>query len=71
MDAWDPGVEAEGGEDAEDEKYNASGVVVAGEHVDGCHEAEDNVEDAAYPDELLRESACDPEVGITEHDRSH
>jgi len=53
--AGDPGDEADDGEDGEEEENDAAGVVFAVEHVDGRCEAEDDVEDAGDPDELLGE----------------
>lgn len=69
--ARNPGVEAEGREDGENKEDDASRVVAARKHVDGCDEAKNDVEDSRYPDKLLGECACNPHVSKAEDDGRH
>lgn len=67
---WNAGNPADEGDDheyGEEEKDNATGPVVPRQHVNGGDEAEDDVEDAGDPNELLGECAGQPDVGIAEN----
>lgn len=67
-DAGDPGDEEDNVEDGKDQKDDAAGVVLARQHVDCRGEAEDDVQDAGDPDELLGEDARERDVDGTEDD---
>lgn len=61
-DAADPGDESDDHENDEDQKDNAAGVVPSFQHVDGGHQAPDDVQDAGEPNDLLREEAYQDKV---------
>lgn len=69
-DPRDPGVEAERQEAAEDEKDNGGGVVLDNKVINRGADGEDDVENAGYPDEGLREEASEPDV-CKRKDESH
>lgn len=48
-DAWDPGDEAEDGEGAKNEEDDATRVVFAREHIYGCDEAPDDIQNSCNP----------------------
>jgi len=63
-DSRDPRDKAENVEDGEEEEDDAAGPVVAGEHVDGCCETEEDVQDTGDPDKLLCENPREPHIGV-------
>lgn len=69
-DAWDPGYEADDGENGEEEEDDSTGIIFARQHVDGRYETEDDVENSSDPDELLCKLPCKPYVDITEDNRN-
>ena len=56
-------------EDAEDQKDDTARPILAREEVDGCRKAEDDVEYARNPNELLGEGTSQPNISITKHNR--
>jgi hypothetical protein len=57
------------GEDAEDQKHNAAGPVLATEIVYRRRKPKNNVENPRNPDELLRERARKPHISIAKNKR--
>lgn len=41
------------------------------DHVNGCDEAKDNIQDASDPDKLFRKNARQPDVAVAEYERDN
>ena len=65
--AWNPADKADYVEDAEQQENDTARPVATREHVESRDKPEDDVEDTGDPNELLREGACCPHVGVTKN----
>lgn len=63
--AWDPADKADHIEDAEQQEDNTARPVATRKHIESCDKSKDDVEDTGDPNELLREGARSPHVGVT------
>ena len=61
-DPRDPADEANDAEDREDDEHDCGAIVVSDEVIYRCADAQYDLHDACYPDELFRERSCSEEI---------
>lgn len=65
--AADPGDECDNHDDDEDQKDDATGVVLSIQHIDGCSQAPKDIQYSGEPNDLLRKHANQQNIDEAEH----